>query len=421
MSIAEFIREKVLKPRLKEKGCLVVYDADKRFREQCFDLASDKIKVVDASISSIESREAALLGLKQLGNSRPLFNGILIYVPAQKPVSDEQKQKDPFALYAECGAVFPQNDGDEYLNICLRAKPDHGTEIRRVFSGTPAGPGFAVIDAIGGGIGWPQLRAILKVDSVREILEALLVPTESQIESLKKQEGWVQESRDFLRATLEMNVKTRSKSWESLADELWRYILFSEFVFDLPVELPESLKTVPHSPKEARPIIDDVCDRLRNTQNSISAYIERAEAIEGELTLAVICGAIEDLGIRDTFPFEERTYLKKAVKGILANETDTTRLILTRHQASVWLGKGEIQAQWELVRSALGLVEVCDDLERRLPDHTRTQADLLDFYIVSLREADRLQREFEQAVGEFADQHEFMNDIIKHARARYSR
>jgi hypothetical protein len=28
---------------------LVVYDADKRYREQCFDLAADKVRVVDAS------------------------------------------------------------------------------------------------------------------------------------------------------------------------------------------------------------------------------------------------------------------------------------------------------------------------------------------------------------------------------------
>jgi len=43
LSIAEFIRENVLRPRLKQAGALVVYDADKRYREQCFDLAADKV------------------------------------------------------------------------------------------------------------------------------------------------------------------------------------------------------------------------------------------------------------------------------------------------------------------------------------------------------------------------------------------
>jgi hypothetical protein len=91
------------------------------------------------------------------------------------------------------------------------------------------GPAFAVIDAIGGGANWPQLRAILKVESGREILTALLVPNASQSNVLKNQEGWVEEARGFLTATVSMSVKTRGRTWAALADELWRYVLFSEF------------------------------------------------------------------------------------------------------------------------------------------------------------------------------------------------
>ena len=421
MSIAEFIRESVLRPRLKRSGCLVVYDADHRYREQCFDLATEKVRVVDASESSIESREAALLALRAVGQANAALEGVLIYVPARRPQTDEQKQADPFAVYAECGAVFPQDDGDEYLSLCLRAKPDHATAVRQLFANQPAGPGYVVIDAIGGGMNWPQLRATLKVESGREILTALLAPGPSQTETLKAQEGWGQEARDFLRATLAMHVKTRGKTWTALADELWRYVLFSEFVFDLPVPLPEALNGVPHAPTSARPIIEDVCDRLRSDPKSRSAYIERAEAIEAELNLAELCGGIEDLGERDTFPFEERSFLRIAINGITADDTDTTRRVLTRHQSSVWLGKGESQVQWDLVRAGLSLVESCEDAERQLPDHARSQADLLDYYLGSLRETDRLQREFEQAVGDFLDQHGLMHALIGEARARYRR
>lgn len=421
MSIAKFIRESVLRPRLKESGCLVVYDADKRYREQCFELAAEKLRVIDVSESSIESREAALLALKEVGQPKASLEGVLIYVPAKRPETDEQKQADPFALYAECGALFPQNDGDEYLSLCLRARPDYATEIRKVFGGSPAGPTFAVIDAIGGGVNWPQLRAMLKVESGREILGALLAPSTSQGEALKNQEGWGHEARDFLRATLDMSVKTRGKTWTALADELWRYVLFSEFVFDLPVALPETLKGVPYAPQEARPIVEDVCERLRSDPKSRSIYIERAESIEEELNLADLCRDIDDLGERDTFPFEERTFLRTAIKGITSNDTDATRSMLTRHKNSVWLGKGESQAQWELVRAGLSLVEACEDFECQLPDHARSQADLLDFYLGSLREADRLHREFEQAVGDFLDQHGLMHEVIQQARARYRR
>lgn len=421
MSIAEFIRESVLRPRLKQTGALVVYDAEKRYREQCLDLAAAKVRVVDASESSIESREAALLALRDVGQPKAPLEGVLIYVPTKRPETDEQKQADPFALYAESGAVFPQDDGDEYLSLCLRARPDHATEIRQVFATTPSGPAFAVIDAIGGGVNWPQLRATLKVESGREILAALLAPSTFQTDALISQEGWVQEARDFLRATVGLNVKTRGKTWSALADELWRYVLFSDFVFDLPVALPETLKGVPHAPIEARPVIEDVCDRLRSDPKTRPAYIERAEAIETELNLADLCDAIDDLGERDTFPFEERTFLRTAIKGIVSGDTDATRRVLTRHKSSVWLGKGESQAQWELVRAGLSVAEACEDFERQLPEHARTQSDLIDFYLGSLREADRLQREFEQAAGDFLDPHGLMHEVINEARARYRR
>lgn len=421
MSIAEFIRESVLRPRLKQAGALVVYDPDGRYREQCFDLAGDKIRVVDTSESSIESREAALLALREVGHPQMPVDGVLIYVPRKQPETDEEKQGDPFALYGECGAVFPQNDGDEYLSLCLRARPDYATEIRQVFANTAGAPTFAVIDAIGGGVSWPQLRATLRVESGREILAALLAPSTTQSAALKEQEGWAQEARDFLRATLGMSVKTRGKTWSALADELWRYVLFSEFVFDLPVALPVPLQGVPHAPIEARSIVEDVCERLRSDPKSCAIYIERAEAIQAELNLSDLCGAIEDLGERDTFSFEERTLLRAAIKGIVTGDADATRRMLMRQRSSVWLGKGESQAQWDLIRAGLSLVEACDDFERQLPDHARSQTELIDFYLGSLREADRLQREFEQALGDFLDQHGLMHEVISQARARYRR
>ena len=421
MTIASFIRDTVMRPRLMKGGCLVVYDPDQRYRTICASLEVERVRVVDASISSIESRLEAIQALSEVGRPKSSLDAVLIYVPNGPSTTDEEKQIDPFSIYAESGAVFPKDDGDDYLSLCLRAKPDHSTEVRRVFAGAPSGPTFAVIDAIGGGASWPQLRSTLQVDSAREILTALLAPNAAQAEALKAQEGWGDEARQFVSTTLGLSVKTRGKTWSSLADELWRFVLFSEFIFDLPVTLPEALKGVPHASAEARPIIEDVCDQLRSNPYTRNGYIERAEAIEIELDLVGQCSAIEDLGERDTFPFEERTFLKSAIKGITANDTDVTRLLLARHKNSVWLGKGESQSQWELVRAGLSLVEACEDYDRQLPEHARSQADLLDFYLGSLREADRLQREFEQAVGDFLDSHGLMQEVIDQARARYRR
>ncbi|MCP1913385.1 hypothetical protein J2R96_005865 [Bradyrhizobium elkanii] len=421
MSIAVFIRDTVLRPRLREAGCMVVYDPERRYHGICANLEDDRTRVVDASESSIESRVAASMALREVGRPKSDLDAVLIYVPKRRSETDEEKQVDPFSIYAESGAVFPRDDGDDYLSLCLRAKPDHATEVRRVFAGSPNGPAFSVIDAIGGGTSWPQLRSALKVESGREILAALLAPSASQAEALKSTDGWIEEAREFLQVTLGMSVKTRGKTWNALGDELWRFVLFSEFVFDLPVALPDALSGVPHAPAEAKPIVEEVCDRLRSGPHTRNLYIERAEAIEAELDLPGQCRSIEELGERDTFPFEERTFLKAAIRGITVNDTDATRRVLARHKDSVWRGKGESQAQWELVRAGLSLVQACEDYERQLPEHARSLADLLDFYLSSLREADRLHREFEQAVGDFLDPHGLMDEVIDQARACYRR
>ena len=79
-----------------------------------------------------------------------------MYVPAKAPIRDEERQVDPFAVYAACGAIFPDGDGDGYESICLKAKPDNATEIRRLFAENPS-PQFALIDNVGGGLSWPTL------------------------------------------------------------------------------------------------------------------------------------------------------------------------------------------------------------------------------------------------------------------------
>ncbi len=52
-------------------------------------------------------------------------------------------------------------------------------------------------------------------------------------------------------------------SLQDIQQKLWMYLLFSEFVFDLPSALPDSLKTVAMAPVEIKDKIYSVCDHLR--------------------------------------------------------------------------------------------------------------------------------------------------------------
>lgn len=420
MSLQQFIQEQVLQPRLAKQQVLVVYDPHGRYRELCQAMATDKRTVVDSTESSITSRAEAIAALGKLGSHE--IEQLLVYVPAAKPLEDEDKQKDPFALYLACGAVFPDGDGDNYLELCLKAKPDHATQVRAVFAQDP-NPSFAVIDAIGGGLSWPNLRALLKVESTRDILFALLVPSEQQQVALKGSEAWVPETKALLNASIGLSLKTRGKSWSAIGDELWRYVLFSEFVFDLPEALPADLYDVPRADVAAKPLIEDMCERLRSDRRTQSTYIDRAELIEAELDLPNLCGHMADLGQRDTFPFEERTFLQRAVEALARDDTDKVKAILGRHAQSVWTGKGESLAQWDLIRAAFALMESCQDNDRLLSEHARSMDSLIDFYISQLREIDRLHREFEQAVSDYdwQDTQGIMQPVQQQARKQYGR
>lgn len=420
MNIQIFIQQEIFASRLSKRGVLVVYDPEQRYRETCLALADERCEVIDASESSILSREQASKALVALGKGQ--LDKLLVYVPVTQPLVEETKQADPFAIYGACGEIFPNGDSDSFLSLCLKAKPDQSIAIRQIFQADP-NPSFAVIDAVGGGLGWPNMRALLKVESSRDILFALLAPSASQEADLKNNDTWVSEARDLLKNSIGLSLKTNGKTWSSIASELWRFVLFSEFVFDLPEQLPAALADIPRADSIARPVIEGLCDDLRNDRRTQSLYIDRAEEVEADLGLVDHCSQLLNLGQRDTFPFEERTFLNRAVSAILGDDTDQVRRILEQHQRSVWTGKGESHGQWNLVRSALELIQSCEDLDRQLGDHSRNLEALLEFYVGSLREGDRLHREFEQAVSDFEwqDADGVMTPIKQQARKQYGK
>src|SRR5690606_36950975 len=97
-------------------------------------------------------------------------------------------------------------------------------------------------------------------------------------------------------SALGLTLKTKGKTWSTISDELWRFVLFSEFAFDLPSALPEALADIPCAPVSARPVIEGLCDTLRNDARTQATYIGHAEEVEKELSLPKHCAALTDLG-----------------------------------------------------------------------------------------------------------------------------
>lgn len=418
MTLRTFIQQDILLRRVKQSGVLVVYDPERHYQELCLELRSVRLEVIDVSEGSIAARLAALEDFAQLASSQSPLEGLIIYVPESPPITDEQKQRDPFAAYGASGAVFPQGDGDEYLSLCLKAYPDYATEVRRIFA-TNRNPSFAVIDAVARGSGWPNLQALLKVESARDILFALLAPSDAQKDALRGETSWIDEATELFRTALGLKLQTKVRSWAAVGDELWRFLLFSEFGLDLGENLPPALATVPCAAEEARDLVHDLCERLRDDRRAQNSYFQRAEMVEKDLNLPALCRGIEPLGVRNTFPFQERAALSQAADALRREDMDRLGGLLRQHGESIWATRGENEAQWTLISSASDLVQACDQAGLDLPGRSRTLDDLVDYYAGSLSELDRLQREFEEAAVDVLNPQAPAHEVIEYARDTY--
>ena len=417
--ILAYIRDNVVLPKLRASQVLAVYDSERRYHELCLSLASERRRVVDASTGSILNRELALETLQQMGRADSPVDELLVYVPVRAPRDDEERQRDPFALYAACGDLFPNpaHDGDAYVSLCLKAKPDHVADIQRIFAANP-NPGFAVIDAVGGGSGWPQLQALLHAESARDLIFNLLNPTASK-SGLKGEDTWAAEARDLLETVLGLKLVATTRTLPSIEDRVWRYLLFSEFVFDLPVSLPDALSSMPHAAAPARALVEELCERLRSDIRTRVEYAKRAVQIEDDLKLPAACAAIDDLGRRDTFPFEERSFFAKALAAVRSSNVAGARELLEWRGNSIWAGRDEYAAQWHLLEAAADLLEACAQAEPSLADARKSQDALLELYVTQLHMVDRRQREFERLVAEPVEWQEMVEQVTAQCRSAY--
>ncbi|SHN91739.1 hypothetical protein BHECKSOX_2126 [Bathymodiolus heckerae thiotrophic gill symbiont] len=416
MSIEAYIKNEILQSRLAESSVLVVYDKELRYRKLCAEMVSDSCTVIDVSVGSLATRQQGIKALSHLTAGQQL----LVYIPKHAPLEEEEKQKDPFAVYAVAGSVFPdpERSGDNFIDICLKSKPDQATEIRALFEKNSQ-PSFDVINAIGGGANWSTLQAILVAEGAVNLLFKLMVADAKMQTKLAEQDSWLVEVQSLFSSVLGMTLRTKQSNCTAVIDELWRFVLFSEFVFDLNEAIPAGLIDVPTAKESARPIVEELGDNLRKHTDYKILYIEQAEAIEQELNLDTVCAKILKLGRRDTFPFEEYCYLKQAISALLTGDGDSTRTFIKEHANSVWSEKSDSQANWDLVKSAQQLMETCDDLQRELGAYTKSPEILIEAYQTSLRKADQLHREFEQAVNDCPDVEELMPGGVDQVRKVY--
>lgn len=418
MNISEFIKHN-LRRRLDVSGCLIVYDQDKLFLDAVKGLADQRCVVVDASDSIILAREQAMAAWLKLAVAGKEPHQLVVYVPCRRPETDEEKYRDPFQVFALGGAAFPSGDGDSYLALCRKAKPDHAQKIEELFRSGP--PDFATIDNVGAGHHWPKLKSLLGVESAVEILTAFLSPSEKQQVALAEDGAWAPEMRAFLQTALECQPKTKSQKWQPIRDEVWRFALFSEFVFDLPGKLPPGLSEVPRAGEGCRALVYAVCQALRSSDPHKEDYMQMANKVAEELNLETLMADVEDLGKLDTFAFEERGFLRVFAKAALAGDLAKAKEVADSRKSSIWIENTERQVSWTIAERARQLMVAAEDLRTEFDRRGRSLADIVAFYVERGFQLDTLQRNFEQSIGDAYGELGALEELVEAARRQYKR
>ncbi|MEA2083912.1 MAG: PglZ domain-containing protein [Thermodesulfobacteriota bacterium] len=407
-----------LRQRLDDFRSLVVYDQEERYREIVTALAGEDCVVIDGSQSTILGREQAMDTWRDMAAGSDVQH-LLVYLPIKSPVHDEEKQQNPYQIFEIGGGRFPDGDGESYPALCRKAAPEQVNQIDQLFA---AGiPDFATINNLmQGGGSWPKLRTLLKAESATEIVVALLSPADELKAALNQDDTWVPEVKEFLHSTLQLQLKTKGKKWQSISDEIWRYVLYSEFVFDLPVDLPEELKNVPRAPDTCRDIVYTICDTLRGTDKHQESYMEAARRTAEELHLRERVQAIDDFGQRDTFAFEERTFVKRFSEAILAWKYGEASEILKSRKHSIWVRQTtERQAIWTVADWASQLIIQTGDIRDDVNKVGNNLTGIFHFYTDQFRQIDLLHRNMERAISDTLGEMENLEQLIDTARAQY--
>ena len=418
MKIQEFIREH-LKKRLEKYSSLVIYDPDTHYQDIVGELAGGKCALIEVAKSVIKGREKAMDVWRKLGEKPDPDRCLLIYIPTKKPMTDLEKQNDPFQIFALGGGEFPKDDGDEYQALCHKAAPDLIAQIDELFkSGTP---NFDTINSlIEGKANWPQLRTLLKAESAVEILIGFLSPNLDQKTSLEQNTSWLAELKAFSESVLGYKLRTRSQKWDKIRDELWRFVLYSEFVLDLPGEMPSAFKDVPYADLPHKNVVYTLCDNIRSFDRTQQMYMDKAIEVAEELQLAERLKDITDFGERDTFAFEEVTFLRRFAEAALQADLDKAGRLMETRKKSIWVKQtADRLLLWTIAERALELIKGAEDLSDSLDRESSRLPDLIHFYCERMKKLDLLHRNLEQAVLEAYGELEPLEELVETARKKY--
>jgi len=405
---------------LEERRVVVWYDRENAFGEFASAFRAPACRVVMATDSTLRSRREAESIYGKMNESTDHAEAranLLLYLPRPRGATPEARQRDPFEVFALAGTAFGDSEAELLQSLARQAMPEHVTEIDRLFA--EGRPTLALLDGLESGQRWPLIREALETESPVDVVAQVLC-REDRAVRVGKVAGCQAEILRLLEAAFGFERPAQAKSWKEIQSYLGTYVLLSEFAFDLPVSLPEGLSAVPRAEPAHKERILAACERMRTNDHLRDGYIDLAGRVESDLRLAAGTEGIENLGVFDTFAFEERQYLARLLRRVEDGDLAAARSIVNDRRRSIWRHLPERALLWSVAERCVDFLETAGTVEKGWRDDASSTKAMVQAYARTggWAELDRRQRLYEQGAAGCADDDEIL-PLVDVCRARY--
>ena len=379
MDIQGYILDHWIGKMSAEHPVLMVYDKEGIYYDLLPMLQEKGVKVIDTTQSHLHARlSAQRYWCKELSLNKD--TKMVIYRKLSLPNNKRSWVEEPYAAFMKGGCIFPQGSQDRFENLCRSFLPAKKKELDQLFEvGVPS---FNLVNALLDGAAYPELEQLTGGKSVAEVTIGLL--SLYSCTDMKWQKEW----KAFSEAQYP-GLDTSGSTLQEIQAKLWSYLLFSEFVFDLPEALPDNLKSVSIAPNEMKEKVYLICDQLRNRIDLRERYVIAANRITEQLGLNEAFAKAKHLGERVTFNFENNVEYDRFISCLKEGKSDDARAMLEKNKKDVWYQEdAEVATFWRLAEQVIRLV-VCINKGIKVDGSLK---ELIQWYANSGCEADGAER-----------------------------
>jgi len=417
MKFTSFLHKKLV-DLLSDRRIVVWYDAEGDFKSFAAELTAPNCEVLSVEASVLKTRRRAdeiYRLMNESENPSERDRCLLIYIPRRRGAGEEEKMRDPFEVYAMAGAPFGDAEDQKIDSLARQAMPDKADEITRLFR--EGKPDIALLDGLEKTQRWPLLNDVFRTETPAEIIAAALCNT-AKAEAVDDKPGCIEELLRLFETAVGFKPASGSKKWKTLRPKAAEYIFFSEFVFDLPERVPDALSAVPRAGVEAKSVVFAACDRMRSDTGLRETYVELAQGIESGLRLPDLMPKDFDPGERDTFPFEERRLLGRAVGLVVTGDPASARTVIENRKRSIWRRDPQRSPAWTALERAAAVIESAAAVSGGLTGKKNLTALMNAYTEGGWSDLDRASRLFETALTACTDD-DVIAPVVDLCRRRY--